>query len=193
MGKAKQLTQTFTYADYKRWPDDECWELLDGIAYAMTAPARIHQLVSFEIGFQIRSFFADKRCSIYVVPFDVRLPKQAEADEHIDTVVQPDIAVICDKNKLDNQGCRGAPDWIIEILSPSTALKDMDTKRWLYERHKIKEYWIVHPTDHWIIIYTLNANQQYGHARMFGMDKPTQVVLFPELKIDWEFIQEESE
>lgn len=189
MSAAVKLQEHFTYADYARWPEDERWELIDGVAYAMAAPQRMHQLVSFEVGFQIRSYLSGKACSIYAAPFDVRLPRGNQADEQIDTVVQPDIAIICDRRKLDDKGCRGAPDWIIEVLSPSTALKDMDKKRWLYEQHGVQEYWIIHPTDRWLMLYSLQDGK-YGFPKIVGMDEPTPSTLFPDLSIDWAFMQE---
>ncbi len=190
MGAAEQLPQHFTYADYAKWPEDERWELIDGVAYGMAAPSRQHQRVVTKITSQIDRHLEGKPCEVYVAPFDVRLPRHDEADDDVDTTVQPDLAVICDKNKLDDKGCRGAPDWIIEVLSPSTALKDMDKKRWLYEQHRVQEYWIIHPIDRWVMVYTLKADGQYGLPLMFGMDEPTAVGLFPELCIDWAFMQE---
>lgn len=184
----------FTYGDYASWPSEEQWELLEGVPYAMTAPSRQHQLVSFEVGFQIRSYLSGKPCSIYAAPFDVRLPANNEADELIETTVQPDLAVICDAHKLDDKGCRGAPDWIIEVLSPSTALKDMDIKRRLYERHGVKEYWIIHPTDKWLMVYTLGASGTYAnHPRMYPLTDPVAVGLFPDLAIEWGFLQDRAE
>lgn len=141
-------TQRFTYADYRRWPSDERWELIDGEAFNMSpAPSRRHQEVVGEIFRQTANFLQGKPCRAYVAPFDVRLPQADEADDQTRTVVQPDIAVICDFAKLDDQGCRGAPDWVVEVISPLTAAKDHIKKRALYERHGVKEYWLVHPLD----------------------------------------------
>ncbi|MFI3119884.1 MAG: Uma2 family endonuclease [Methylococcaceae bacterium] len=188
MNTAEQLQQKYTYADYAQWPEDERWELIDGVPYAMTAPQRLHQKIVSELSRQVGNYLQGKPCEIYVAPFDVRLPRQDEADAKVETVVQPDLSVICDPSKLDKQGCRGAPDWIIEVLSPSTALKDMNTKRGLYERHGVQEYWIIHPEDRWTLIYTLDAQGRYGQPGVFGMDEPTVVQRFPELSIDWSFM-----
>lgn len=191
MTAVEKLKGRFTYGDYRQWSQDERWELIDGVAYMMAAPSRLHQLFTFEIGFQIRAYLVDRRCSVYSAPFDIRLPKQDEADDDVDTTVQPDVAVICDRDKLDDKGCRGAPDWAIEVLSPSTAIKDMDIKRQLYEKHGVKEYWIVHPTDRWLMVYTLNDSGQYNsHPHLVGLEEPTPVGLFPALRIDWSFVRE---
>ncbi|MCX7095905.1 MAG: Uma2 family endonuclease [Methylobacter sp.] len=188
MNTAEQLQQKYTYADYAQWPEDERWELIDGVPYAMTAPQRLHQKIVSELSRQVGNYLQGKPCEVYVAPFDVRLPRQDEADAKVETVVQPDLSVICDPSKLDKQGCRGAPDWIIEVLSPSTALKDMNTKRGLYQRHGVQEYWIIHPEDRWTLIYTLDAQGRYGQPGVFGMDEPTVVQRFPELSIDWSFM-----
>lgn len=180
--------QTYTYGDYLNWPDDEYWELLDGVPYAMTAPKRIHQEIVTALVAQLYNHFKDTACSPYVAPFDVRLPEADEQDADIKSTVQPDLSVICDKDKLDDLGCRGAPDWIIEVLSPSTALKDMNTKRDLYERHGVREYWLIHPTERWVMIYALDHHKRYGKGRLFGMDEPTASLLFSTLQIDWSFL-----
>jgi Uma2 family endonuclease len=189
MSSIRQLQPHYTYADYRQWPEDQRWELIDGVAYAMTAPARLHQDIVFELGRQIGNYLQGKTCKGYVAPFDVRLPHNNEADDSITTTVQPDISVICDPSKLDKLGCRGAPDWIIEVLSPSTALKDMNSKRSLYEQHGVKEYWIIHSEDRWIMVYLLNVQTNYGKPAIFGMDEPTGVQLFPDLQVDWAFMQ----
>ncbi len=188
MNTAEQVHQKYSYADYAQWPEDEHWELIDGVAYAMTAPQRLHQDIVSELCRQVGNYLYGKSCKFYVAPFDVRLPRQNEADAKVETVVQPDLSVICDPSKLDKQGCRGAPDWIIEVLSPSTALKDMDTKRSLYQQHGVQEYWIIHPEDRWILVYTLDAQGRYGQPGVFGMDEPTVVQRFPDLNIDWSFM-----
>lgn len=175
----------FTYADYCTWPDDERWELIDGVAYNMTpAPSRIHQDFVVELIRQIQNFLDDKPCHVYVAPFDVRLSDADEADQPIQTVIQPDIAVICDESKLDEKGCRGAPDWIIEILSPSTAATDMIQKRALYERHGVREYWLVHPTDRVLTIYRLEDGT-YGKPDVQATEGTTPASVLDGLIIDW--------
>ncbi len=190
MSTAENLQHKYTYADYAQWSGDERWELIDGAAYAMTGPLRIHQEVVSELGRQIGNFLQGKPCRVYVAPFDVRMPREDEDDSKVETVVQPDLSIICDKSKLDKLGCRGAPDWIVEVLSPSTALKDMNTKRSLYEQHGVQEYWIIHAEDRWLMVYTLDAQRKYGQPGVFGMDEPTAVQRLPDLSIDWSFMIE---
>jgi len=188
MNAALKLPTHYTYADYCNWSEDERWELINGEAYAMSAPSRLHQKILVELARQIGNYLEEKTCEIYVAPFDVRLPKRNEKDEQIDTVVQPDLSIICDENKLDDKGCRGAPDWIIEILSPSSKLMDMEVKRKLYEQHGVKEYWIIHPEERYIMIYLFDFQGKYNQPIIFSLDKPVQVSLFPDLNIDWEFL-----
>lgn len=158
MGLAFRDRDTHTYGEYRAWPDDTRYELIDGTAYLMApAPSRMHQDLVLELARQIADRIENSSCRIYIAPFDVRLPKANETDEAIDTVVQPDLSVVCDPAKLDDQGCRGAPDWILEVVSPSTAAHDQLLKRDLYERCGVREYWIVHPTDRLVIVYRAQA------------------------------------
>ncbi len=183
--KTKPAARRFTYGDYVTWPDDERWELIDGEAWNMgPAPARQHSLVSTELVRQLANFFQGKPCEVHDAPFDVRLPKNKEADDKVDTVVQPDIVVVCDPKKLDDKGCRGAPDLVIEILSPSTASRDHVTKRRLYERHGVKEFWLVSPNDRIVTIYRLGKNGQFGKPAIHGDDEAVEIPLFPGLAID---------
>ena len=176
----------FTYADYRRWPEDERWELIDGTAYDMCpAPTRGHQAMVVELVRQIANSLLDKPCELYVAPFDVRLPRADEADDQIDTVVQPDITVVCDETKLDDAGCRGAPDWVVEVLSPRTAAKDQGEKRDAYEQAGVREYWLVHPTDLTLMIYRLGPNDTYGRPEVLPLTGETAVAAIPGLSITW--------
>lgn len=175
----------FTYGDYINWPDDERWELIDGYAYNMSpAPSRRHQQISRELEIPIGVFLADKPCEVYDAPFDVRLPEADEDDEDIYTVVQPDIVVVCDEKKLDDKGCRGAPDLIIEILSPATSAKDMKIKLALYERHGVKEYWVVHPTDNIIMVFKLDKKKMYGKPVVYSEEDKISTPILEGLEID---------
>jgi Uma2 family endonuclease len=186
MGQPLRKSATiFTYADYCRWPDDERWELIEGMAYRMVTPGLTHQAVVGELFLQIANYLRGKPCRPFVAPFDVRLPRGNEADEEVTTVVQPDISVICDSEKLDERGCRGAPDWVIEVLSPSTAAKDQIQKLAAYERAGVREVWLVHPTDHVVIVYTLNADGSYGKPAIHETTGTLTPGLFPDLLIEW--------
>ena len=156
---AKKLDNYFTYADYCTWPDDERWELIDGVAYAMSpSPTRWHQSVSWKLAGQLYKFLEGKSYQAFHAPFDVRL----NADGADDTVVQPDILVVCDEKKLENgKGVVGAPDLIIEILSPSSARHDSVTKLNLYMRSGVREYWIVNPDSKTVSVHTLRGDFGY--------------------------------
>lgn len=184
--------ELYTYSDYLTWPDEERWELIEGIPYDMSpAPFRRHQGVSGELFRQIANFLEDKPCEVYAAPFDVRLmpgasPEQLRQadDDDITTVVQPDIAVICDRDKLDERGCLGAPDMVVEILSPSTAAKDQIQKLVVYEKSGVKEYWVVHPTDKIVTIRLLNEQGQYGIPSIHEGKGTLPVHILPDLEID---------
>ena len=190
MPLAIQENDKYTYKEYRQWPNEERWELIDGAPHAMTAPSRIHQKIVFELGRQIGNSLLDSDCEGYVAPFDVRLPNGHEADDQVDTVVQPDLLVVCDQDKLDDKGCRGAPDWIVEVISPSTALVDLNLKRDLYQKHGVQEYWIVHSLDRWVMVYLLSGNGSYGIPETFGMDEPMVVQRLNGVSIDWAFLAE---
>lgn len=174
----------FTYADYLAWPEDERWELIDGQAHAMSpAPTNAHQLVVGELFAKIHHHLRGEPCRPFVAPFDVRLPKGSTANDAIDTVVQPDISVVCDPAKLkDNRGCLGAPDWVIEVVSPGSALRDQKVKRALYERHGVAEYWLVHPVDRTVAIYRL-GERGYDKPLLFGCGDACAPLAFPDLDI----------
>ena len=185
MSLPKRDDSHHTYGDYLHWPDDQRYELIDGIAYAMApAPARIHQEVLGELFRQVANTLKDHPCKPFIVPFDVRLPKADEADEAVDTVVQPDLCVVCDPGKLDDKGCRGAPDWVVEVLSPATAGHDHILKRTVYERAGVPEYWLLHPIDRIVTIYRLEQGR-YGRPEVQELEGKTTVGVLPEVEIEW--------
>ena len=183
----KQAGRPFTYADYCSWPEDERWEVIEGVAYDMSpAPARVHADLSMALLDQLLHFFREKPCRVYHAPFDVRFPNGKEPDDKVQTVVQPDILVVCDEKKLDDKGCRGAPDLVIEILSPSTASKDHIVKRCLYETHGVREYWIVDPINRLVTIYSRNPEGRFEAPAIHADPEKVKLGLFPELEIDLE-------
>ena len=182
---ALKLEETFTYGDYLRWDDGERWELIDGVAYNMSpAPTRRHQGILRELSYQFTAFLANKPCEVYFSPFDVRLPLSDEADDEVNTVVQPDLVVICDPDKLDDRGARGAPDLVIEILSPSSTRKDMKVKFDLYENRGVREYWIVDPSGGTVMIFRLGADGRYGRPQVYTDEDSAPVGIFEDHVID---------
>lgn len=191
MNLAFQPEERYSYKDYYEWDNDLRWELIDGTPYNMTpAPSRAHQHIVGDTYRQIANFLDDKSCEIYIAPFDVRLPlgESETADDNIFNVVQPDISVICDIAKLDNKGCVGAPDIIIEVLSPATATKDLREKRELYEKAGVKEYWIFHPIDQTVMVYRLNENKRYEKADIFDNEDVIVTKILEEFELNLEKI-----
>jgi Uma2 family endonuclease len=138
MASPAEKNRKFTYGDYLEWTDDERWELIDGEAFNMTpAPSRTHQKILLALADIFYNYLKDKSCEVYVAPFDVRLPEGDQSEVDINSVVQPDLTVICDLAKLDERGCLGSPELIIEIISPSTAAHDYIKKLALYERGQV--------------------------------------------------------
>lgn len=179
----KDFSGKLSYADYQKWPNDDRFEIIDGVSYAMNAPLRIHQELLVEFTRQFANHFKDKQCKVYVAPFDVRFITRSKNDEEITNVVQPDLSVICDSNKLDEKGCLGSPDLIIEILSPASMSYDNIKKRALYEKMGVREFWLVHPTDCLVMAYRLH-NGFYGKPDIFDRESGAQSEIFPDLKID---------
>lgn len=186
MALALKDRQRHNYGDYLSWPAEVRYELINGDAYLMSpAPDLPHQDMVGEIYRQAANALLGKSCRAFIAPVDVRLPKAQEADESIDTVVQPDVLVVCDGNKLDKRGVRGAPDWVVEVLSPSTAGHDQIKKRQLYEQHGVREYWLVHPVDRVLTIYRLE-DAEYGKPELYQLEGETQVGILPEIVIRWD-------
>ena len=182
---AKNTDKYFTYADYLTWPDEERWEIIEGVPFSMSAPSDIHQKVLRELLTEFNIYLRGKTCQIFSSPFDISLPQiQSDSDENIYTVVQPDLVVVCDNNKLSRKGCKGAPDMVIEILSPSTASKDCIRKRELYEKHKVKQYWIIDPEEKEVFIFKLTEDFTYRNPEKYKKDDKIKVEGFEGLEID---------
>ena len=142
-------------------------EIIKGRLFKMTpAPSRIHQKVAAKLFYRLYGFLEGKPCEVYIAPFDVRLPTSSAKNEDVYTVVQPDICVICDKNKLDDAGCIGAPDLIVEILSPGNNKKELQNKYEVYQESGVKEYWIIHPNEQTLLVYTLEK-REFIPSRLF--------------------------
>ena len=186
MALPKASDRRFTYADYRQWTGDERWELIDGQAYAMAPATTIsHQTLVLSIAKQIDDALEGAPCRALIAPVDVLLPAPDEADDHAGTVVQPDILVVCDPEKITERNVRGAPDWIIEVLSPATARHDHLTKRALYERAGVREYWLVHPVYRVVTVYTLKDGQ-FGSPEIADMAGERAPTIFPEIVIRWQ-------
>jgi Uma2 family endonuclease len=159
------LNKTYSYADYLTWQFQEKLELIKGKIFKMSpAPSTTHQRISRKLTGVMISAFKNHSCELFIAPFDVRLldKKKSTLDKEIYTVVQPDLCVICDETKIDERGGIGAPDLVIEILSPGNSNKEMKYKFDLYEEAGVLEYWIVNPADKTVFIYVLKENQFIG-------------------------------
>jgi len=186
MGLAlKKEVERFTYGDYLSWDDNERWEIIDGEAYNMTpAPNTGHQLLVMQLLLQLGNQLKEKSCQVIPAPFDVRLPVGKEKEEDIENIVQPDITIVCDAKKLDKKGCLGAPDMIIEILSPSTSRKDRMEKFFLYERVGVKEYWLVSPDEKLVEVFRLGPGGKYGRPEIYCETDKVQLGILKEIAID---------
>jgi Uma2 family endonuclease len=190
MGFALRTEKHYTYADYLEWPEDARYELIDGEAFLMApAPLVEHQEVAGEVYRQLANQLDGQPCRPYIAPVDVRLPRTDEVDAAIDTVVQPDVLVVCDPAKIDRRGVRGAPDWLLEVLSPSTAAHDQIAKRRTYERAGVREYWLVHPGDRTLTVYLLD-NGQYGRPEIYELKGATPICVLPGVSIAWDALVE---
>jgi len=182
------LNRHYTYADYLTWMDDVRRELIDGFIKLFPAPRSLHAKVSKNI-YRHLDFVVMKnkgRCEVFYAPFDVRLPKNGEtANNKIRTVVQPDICVVCDPSKIDDYGCLGAPDMIIEILSPTTGKRDLNEKFLLYEESGVKEYWVVYPKDEAVHVFLLQDNGKYDEGYVYEREGKVPVHVFDGYLIDF--------
>lgn len=187
------FNKTYTYADYLQWTFDDRLEILKGKLFKMTpAPSRIHQEVTIIIGRELSQFLKGSPCRIYTAPFDVRLSRKNTADESITTVLQPDICVICDLNKLDDRGCIGAPDIVVEILSPGNNKKELSNKYEIYEEAGVQEYWIIWPLEKTFMKYTLDEVGKYIPSKVLTSGDEVTTPVLPGFVLNLEEVFEEA-
>ena len=182
----KRDTHYHTYADYLTWSRSYGDELINGTAYVREppSPSWLHQGIVGELYYQAAKALEDKPCRVCVAPLDVRLPKSTEEDDQVDTVVQPDVLIVSDLKKVDARGMRGAPDWVAEVLSPSTARHDQTVKLSAYERAGVREVWLIDPVDRTLTLYQLEAGY-YGRPTTLELKGRTQLTAVPGVTIDW--------
>jgi Uma2 family endonuclease len=176
---ALKLDARYTWADYRSWPDDERWELIDGVAYAMSpAPSIKHQTVAGGIFSRIEQQLRGRSCRPFVAPTDVKL---SDSD-----VVQPDILVVCDPAKITQTHIEGAPDLVVEVLSPGTSAKDLRPKKALYERTGVREYLVIDPLEHYAIRFLLGADG-YDKGTVFACDEVLTFATLADVEVPlWE-------
>jgi len=171
----------YTYAEYLLWKFEERVELLKGKLFKMSAPSPAHQVVQSNLNIELGLYFRNQKCQIYPAPFDVRLPTKGETGDAIHTVVQPDLCVVCDRTKIDSRGCIGAPDLVIEIISPGNSKKELKQKFKLYEEAGVREYWVIHPSEEYVIVNVLENNHYKTLSPI--VDDEVHSVIFPTLKV----------
>ena len=183
------LSKTYSYADYYSWRFEERLELIKGKIFKMSpAPGANHQIIALNIASELNHFLKNKECKVFIAPFDVRLVRNEKSDKKVKTVVQPDICVICDIEKLaDPRSCLGAPDLVVEILSPGNNKKEIKIKYDLYEEFGVKEYWVVYPDEQSLVRYILNKKGKFvseERALTFGDKITTSILPGFELALD---------
>ena len=176
----------YSYADYLTWKFEERVEIIRGYISPLISPNRKHQSISWQLTVNLGNTFKHQKCKAYAAPFDVRLldkNKSKKANAHVYTVIQPDICIICDEKKLDDKGCIGAPDLVIEILSPGNSKKEMRTKKQLYEENGIREYWIIDPERETVHQFVLEDNGLYSRPMIYVSEEVVYCAIFEELQV----------
>ena len=184
MASAIDISKSYNYADYLTWSDEERWEIIEGVPYNMSpAPSTRHQRILRRLTYAFESVIKSP-CETFFAPFDVRLSENCDDEVTIDNVVQPDLLVYCDKAKVDEKGGKGAPDLVVEILSPSTASKDIKTKLLLYQKFGVREYWIIDPDKDTVEILSLDEKGRYVIRQREEKEGTVESIHFKGLKVE---------
>lgn len=182
----------YSYANYLTWLFDDRVEIIKGKVFKMSpAPSPLHQEISANISSAFHKYLKGKPCKIYYAPFDVRFPEKSKADKDIFTVLQPDICVICDLEKIDERGCLGAPDIVIEILSPGNNKTELLNKYFIYEEFGVKEYWVVSPGEKTLLKYTLDSKGKYQSSKLFTLSEKVYSEVLPGFQLDMDAVFED--
>lgn len=186
-------TKKYSYADYLKWQFDEYVELIKGRIFKKMSPAplRKHQKVVTTLSREFGVFLKNSPCDIYVSPFDVRFPKNETENKKIYTVVQPDITVVCDKTKLDDKGCIGAPDMIVEVISKSSSIMDWNFKFNLYQENNVKEYWIAEPISKVLTVFVLDEENKYKQIAAYEEEAMISSSVLNGFSISWNEVFED--
>lgn len=187
MSRPAEHLQYLTYADYAAWPDNVRGELIGGVFYAMNSPQTRHQRLATRVTAQLVTQLRGKRCEPFAAPIDVLLVQPGQSIEDCEDVVQPDLLIVCEPDKVQEKFIRGAPDWVLEILSPSTARLDQVRKLALYERAGVHEFWMVDPDSRVLTIYAADsANRGYGRPRVMVAEGAVALTAVEDVTIDWD-------
>ena len=173
----------YCYSDYMKWQFQERVEIIMGKIFPMSAPNTPHQSLAIDIAVDLKNYFKRKNCFVFIAPFDVRLPVGKKGNIY-NTVVQPDLGVICDLLKIEKSGANGAPDLVVEILSPSNRQIEMYEKFEAYQASLVREYWIIHPEEQWMLQYVLNENHFFVLHKKYENLSRIESVIFPELFVE---------
>ncbi|WP_018931954.1 Uma2 family endonuclease [Gracilibacillus lacisalsi] len=182
--------RTYTYADYLSWSEEERMEIIDGVPYLQITPSRLHQEILSELHRQIANYLVGKKCKVYPAPFHVvlNLEQENQKEEDSQNVFEPDITIVCDSTKLDDRGCIGSPDLVMEIISTSTARKDKIEKFNKYEQGGVKEFWLVEPQEKIVSVFMLQDNHRFGRPELFTDEDQVTISIFKGLTIDLKMV-----
>jgi Uma2 family endonuclease len=186
---------SYSYAHYLNWHIQEHFELIKGKIFEMTTPSTRHQRFTGRIFLELANFLKNKKCEVFIAPFDVRFPYKSKDDVDVTTVLQPDVCVVCDPKKIDRKGCIGAPDIVVEVLSPGNNRKELDNKYKIYEEFGVREYWIVHPSERSLFQYALNDEGVFVAGKPYASGNELVSELLPgfRLNIDELFMNSDDE